>query len=137
KSAVAAPRISALTRSVRRSAVTTSEARSRTTKSRSVKLRTPAAPYAIHRSVRSRGSEETTSRDRTLLWIAYGAAGVLSFTLLLLVVRDLASLVVTADLRTERVSALILGAATALFLLGYVRAHHGVALRRVTVPIEN
>lgn len=83
-----------------------------------------------------RGSEDITARERTLLWIAYGAMGVLSFTLLLLVVRDLASLVVTADLRSERMSALILGAATALFLLGYVRAHHGVGLRRVTVPID-
>jgi len=83
-----------------------------------------------------RESEETTPRERALLWIAYGAMGVLSFTLLFLVARDLASLVVTADLRSERMSALILGASTALFLLGYVRAHYGVGLRRVAVPID-
>lgn len=83
-----------------------------------------------------RGSGDITARERTLLWIAYGAMGVLSFTLLLLVARDLASLVVTANLRSERASALILVAASSLFLLGYVRAHHGVGLRRVTVPID-
>jgi predicted MPP superfamily phosphohydrolase len=83
-----------------------------------------------------RESEETSRLERALLWIAYGAMGILSFTLLLLVARDLASLVVTAELRTERMSELILGTATAIFLLGFLRAQHGVGLRRVAVPVE-
>ena len=83
-----------------------------------------------------RETEETSPLERTLLWIAFCAMGILSFTLVLLVARDLASLIVARDLRTERMSGLILGAATGLFLLGYVRAHYGVGLRRVAVPIE-
>jgi predicted MPP superfamily phosphohydrolase len=83
-----------------------------------------------------RETEETSPLERALLWIAFCAMGVLSFTLVLLVARDLASLVVTRDLRTEGMSGLILGAAAGLFLLGYARAHYGVGLRRVTVPIE-
>ncbi len=83
-----------------------------------------------------RNSEETTRRERAMLWVAYGAMGVLSFTLLLLVARDLASLVVPG-LRTERMSVLILSAAAFLFLLGYARAHFGVKIRRVQVPVED
>jgi predicted MPP superfamily phosphohydrolase len=84
-----------------------------------------------------RDREETTRRERAFLWVAYGAMGVLSFALVLLVARDLASLVVTTDLRTETVSLIILSAATGLFLLGYLSAHFGVKLRRVEIPLEN
>jgi predicted MPP superfamily phosphohydrolase len=84
-----------------------------------------------------RDREETTRRERAFLWVAYGAMGVLSFALVLLVARDLASLVVTTDLRTEAVSLILLSAATGLFLLGYLSAHFGVKLRRVEVPLEN
>jgi predicted MPP superfamily phosphohydrolase len=84
-----------------------------------------------------RESDETSPLERTLLWIAFCAMGVLSFALVLLVARDLASLVVTADLRTPKVSVLILSASALLLLLGYVSAQFGVKLRRVKVPIEN
>jgi len=84
-----------------------------------------------------RNSEETTRRERAFLWMAYGAMGILSFALMLLVARDLASLVVAADLRTEWMSVLILSGSAALFLLGYASAHFGVKLRRVKVPIES
>jgi predicted MPP superfamily phosphohydrolase len=82
-----------------------------------------------------RDSEETTAGVRAMLWIAFGAMGILSFALVLLVGRDLASLVVTADLRTETASVAILSASAAVFLIGYLRAQHGVKIRRVEVPI--
>jgi predicted MPP superfamily phosphohydrolase len=75
--------------------------------------------------------------QRAILWVAGGGMGLLSFALVFLLVRDLASVVVTTDLRTEQVSLLILATSTALFLLGFVRAQYGVKLRRVAVPIEN
>jgi predicted MPP superfamily phosphohydrolase len=88
-------------------------------------------------SLWQRHSEETTPLQRTLLWIAFCSMGILSFALVLLVGRDLASLVVAQNLRTETASVVILSASAALFLVGYVSAHHGVRLRRVAVPIDN
>jgi len=84
-----------------------------------------------------RDSDETTPLQRTLLWIAFCGMGVLSFALVLLVARDLASLVFTDRLRTATASVAILSASGGLFILGYLSAHFGVKLRRVSVPIEN
>ena len=84
-----------------------------------------------------RDSGQTSLRERTLLWIAFCSMGVLSFTLVLVIARDLASLVVPGDLRTSMWSLGILAASASLFLIGYLSAQHGVRLRRVSVPIEN
>jgi predicted MPP superfamily phosphohydrolase len=80
--------------------------------------------------------ESPGTLQRVILWLAGGGMGILSFALLFLVARDLASLLVRTDLRTESVSLLILAASTALFLLGFVRAQFGVTIRRVAVPLE-
>lgn len=84
-----------------------------------------------------REAREASLLQRTLLWIAFGSMGVLSFALVLLIARDLASFVVTADLRTPAASLAILSASALLFLVGFLSAHHGVRIRRVAVPIEN
>jgi predicted MPP superfamily phosphohydrolase len=84
-----------------------------------------------------REAREPSLLQRILLWIAFVSMGVLSFALVLLVARDLASLVVTADLRTPAASLAILSASASLFLLGFLSAQHGVRIRRVSVPIEN
>jgi predicted MPP superfamily phosphohydrolase len=84
-----------------------------------------------------RDSERPRMLQRVVLWVAGGGMGGLSFALIFLVARDLASFVVRADLRTETVSLLILGASAALFLVGFVSAQYGVKLRRVAVPVEN
>ena len=81
--------------------------------------------------------ESPGTLQRVILWLAGGGMGILSFALVFLLARDLASLVVRADLRTETMSLLILAASTGLFLLGFVRAQFGVVLRRVPVPVEN
>lgn len=95
-------------------------------------LATLAIPLVSSR----RDSEEPGMVRRAILWVAGAGMGVLSFALVLLVARDLASLVVRADLRTETASLGILGASAALFLFGFVRAQYGVRLRRVTIPVE-
>src|SRR5262245_62043770 len=84
-----------------------------------------------------RDSERPRLPQRAMMWLAGGGMGILSFALVLLLVRDLASFVVAADLRTETISLLILAASAALFLLGFARAQYGVKLRHVAVPIEN
>jgi len=96
-------------------------------------LATLSIPLASMRS----DSEKPGLLRRAVRWLAGSGMGVLSFALVFLVARDLASLVVRTDLRTETVSLLILAASTGLFLLGFVSAQYGVQLRRVTVPIEN
>jgi predicted MPP superfamily phosphohydrolase len=86
---------------------------------------------------RRRDSDRLGGLQRTILWVAGAGMGILSFALVFLLARDLASLVVPASLHTEQVSLLILAVSTALFLLGFVGAQFGVKLRRVAVPIEN
>lgn len=84
-----------------------------------------------------RAARETSLLQRTLLWIAFGSMGILSFALVLLIARDLASFFVSADLRTPTASLTILAASASLFLIGFLSAQHGVRIRRVAVPIEN
>lgn len=86
---------------------------------------------------RRRDSETPGILQRAIQWVAGGGMGVLSFALVFLLLRDLASAIIATNLRTERVSLLILAASTALFGLGFVLAQYGVKLRRVAVPIEN
>jgi uncharacterized protein len=84
-----------------------------------------------------RDSEKPGVLQRVIQWVAGGGMGILSFALVFLLLRDLASFFVATDLRTEQVSLLILAASVTLFLLGFVLAQYGVKLRRVAVPIEN
>jgi predicted MPP superfamily phosphohydrolase len=86
---------------------------------------------------RRRDSESPGVPERAIQWVAGAGMGILSFALVFLLARDLASLVVRADLHTEQISLLILAASAALFLAGFVGAQYGVRLRRVAVPIEN
>jgi len=95
-------------------------------------LATLAIPFVGRR----RDSEQPGALQRAILWVAGGGMGLLSFALVFLILRDLASFVVPTDLRTETVSLLILAGSAALFLLGFLCAQYGVRLRRVAVPIE-
>jgi len=95
------------------------------------------ATLSIPLLARGRDSETPGTLRQAVRWIGGAGMGTLSFALVFLLARDLASLVVPTDLRTETMSLLILAASVSMFLMGFVRAQYGVKLRRVTVPVEN
>ena len=95
------------------------------------------ATLAIPLIAMRRDSEKAGALRQGIQLVEGGGLGVFSFALVFLLLRDLASFVVAADLHTENASLLILGASVALFVLGFVRAQYGVTLRRVAVPIAN
>jgi|GEM_PF-33108 len=95
------------------------------------------ATLSVPLLARRRDSETPGTVRLAVQGLAGAGMAILSFALVFLLARDLASLVVPTDLRTETVSLLILAASASLFLLGFVRAQYGVTLRRVSVPVEN
>lgn len=79
--------------------------------------------------------DETTLRQRRVLWAAFAGMGFLSFALVLTAARDLASLLPGVTLRTETGSVAVLALSALGFGLGLLGAHGGVAVRRVRVPL--
>lgn len=81
--------------------------------------------------------DETTLRQRLVLWLAYGGAGFLSFALVFSLGRDLLDLLTPLDLRTPVASAAVSLAALLSFTWGMLGAHQGVRLYPVRVSLPN